>query len=254
MAKKMTSVGEETRARLISYAAKYETADFLAGDPSWFMHQVTGGPNQETLAFVASALSYGSRKQFFPKIQGLLDASGGDVYQWVKSGAFERHVPDTPACFYRLYTCHAMNSFMRALRQTLLDHGTLGALIKQHGGDTLASLQLLCAHFASLGASGVVPKDTTSACKRLCMFMRWMVRDDSPVDLGLWSLFVDKRTLIMPLDTHVVHEAARLGLLGNTSASMTAARRLTSAMLEVFPDDPLKGDFALFGYGVDTDK
>lgn len=254
MARKLTMVDDETRALLVSYAAKYETADFLDGDPSWFMHQVTGSANQETLAFVASALSYGSRKQFLPKIQHLLDASGGDVYGWVKSGAFEHYVPDTPACYYRLYTCHTMNSFLRALRQTLMDHGTLGALLKQQGSDAMASLRLLCAHFAAFGANGVVPKDTTSACKRLCMFMRWMVRDNSPVDLGLWSHFVDKRTLIMPLDTHVAHEAVRLRLLGNTSASMSAARRLTSAMLEVFPDDPLKGDFALFGFGVDTVK
>ena len=95
-----------------------------------------------------------------------------------------------------------------------------------------------------------MPKDATSACKRVCMFMRWMVRDNSPVDLGLWSTFVDKRTLIMPMDTHVVSEAMKLNLLTSRCASMSAAQRLTDAMREVFPDDPLKGDFALFGYGV----
>ena len=77
-----------------------------------------------------------------------------------------------------------------------------------------------------------------------------MVRDNSPVDLGLWTRFIDKRTLIMPLDTHVMQEAARLGLLDSKTASMNTALKLTSRMLEVFPDDPLKGDFALFGYGV----
>jgi uncharacterized protein (TIGR02757 family) len=84
------------------------------------------------------------------------------------------------------------------------------------------------------------------------MFLRWMVRDNSPVDLGLWSSFVDKRTLIMPMDTHVVSEAVKLNLLTSRCASMNAARRLTEAMREVFPTDPLKGDFALFGYGVDN--
>ena len=82
------------------------------------------------------------------------------------------------------------------------------------------------------------------------MFMRWMVRDGSPVDLGLWAGFIDKSTLVIPLDTHVVQEARRLGLLSSPCASMCAARRLTSALSEAFPGDPCRGDFALFGYGV----
>ena len=82
------------------------------------------------------------------------------------------------------------------------------------------------------------------------MFLRWMVRSGSPVDLGLWADSIDRRTLIMPLDTHVLAEAQRLKLLTSNSATMSTARRLTQQMLEIFPDDPLKGDFALFGYGV----
>ena len=82
--------------------------------------------------------------------------------------------------------------------------------------------------------------------------MRWMVRSDSPVDLGLWSDIIDRRTLIMPMDTHVVQQSMRLNLLASSSTSMSAAQRLTSAMSLVFPDDPLKGDFALFGYGVNN--
>ena len=83
--------------------------------------------------------------------------------------------------------------------------------------------------------------------------LRWMVRDCSPVDLGLWGDFIDKRTLIMPLDTHVLQQSVKLGLLSCGTASMSAARRLTEALSEVFPDDPLRGDFALFGYGVEND-
>jgi uncharacterized protein (TIGR02757 family) len=83
------------------------------------------------------------------------------------------------------------------------------------------------------------------------MFLRWMVRTDSPVDLGLWADFIDRRTLVIPLDTHVVQEARRLGLLTSACTSMSVARRLTAKLAEVFPDDPCRGDFALFGYGVD---
>ncbi len=235
---------------LAEYAARYETEDFLIGDPSWFMHQVEGRLNQETLAFVASCLSYGSRKQFFPKIQYVLDRSGGDVHEWVASGAFAADIPDDGECYYRLYTRHAMHVFLSALRSMLREHGSLGAFVGATANDGLSAVEAICGFFRGHGVEAVVPKDATSACKRVCMFLRWMVRDGSPVDLGLWSGTIDKRTLIMPLDTHVVQESVRLGLLSGKAASMAAARRLTARMLDVFPDDPLKGDFALFGYGV----
>ena len=244
----------DTRRRtdllLAEYAARYETEGFLDGDPSWFMHQVEGRLDRETLAFVASCLSYGSRKQFFPKIQYVLDCSGGEVHEWVRSGAFAGDIPDDGECYYRLYTRHVMHSFLSALRSMLREHGSIGGYVGARAHDGLSAVEAICGFFREHGVEAVVPKDASSACKRVCMFLRWMVRDNSPVDLGLWSGFIDKRTLIMPLDTHVVQESVRLGLLSGKAASMAAARRLTARMLEVFPDDPLKGDFALFGYGV----
>lgn len=235
---------------LAKYASEYETEDFLPTDPSWFMHHVEGELNQETIAFVASCLSYGSRKQFFPKIQYILDSSQGEVYEWVKTGRFTKDIPDDDTCYYRLYTCHAMNIFLRALQDLLVEYGSLGRYVRDNVNDGLDAVACICGYFARKRVGGIVPKDTSSACKRVCMFLRWMVRNNSPVDLGLWSDFIDKRTLIMPMDTHVMQEAVRLGLLANRTASMSAARRLTEKMKEFFPDDPLKGDFALFGYGV----
>ena len=118
-------------------------------------------------------------------------------------------------------------------------------------GDATAAVEAICRRFNEGEPCGVVPKDPHSACKRVCMFLRWMVRTDSPVDLGLWTDFIDRRTLVIPLDTHVVQEARRLGLLTSACTSMSVARRLTAKLAEVFPDDPCRGDFALFGYGVD---
>jgi uncharacterized protein (TIGR02757 family) len=83
------------------------------------------------------------------------------------------------------------------------------------------------------------------------MFLRWMVRRGPAVDIGLWADFIDRKTLIMPLDTHVITQARELGLLSKESATMSTARKLTALMSEVFPDDPARGDFSLFGAGVD---
>ena len=110
-------VSQDTAALLRSYAARYETADFLIGDPSWFMHQVEPAADRIMLAFLASSLSYGSRKQFFPKIQYMLDCSQGRVEEWVRSGAFATDIPDdTSRCYYRLYTFAKMHQFLAALR------------------------------------------------------------------------------------------------------------------------------------------
>ncbi len=236
--------------RLRLYADRYETVSFLEGDPSWWMHQVTGAENQEAMAFVASCLSYGSRKQFMPKIGQLLDWSGGEIHEWIQSGAYSSlFSPDDQACFYRLYTYGRMYHFLKAYQGLLNDYGTMGNYLQTRAHSGIEAVESICDYFCKCGVSVVVPKDTQSACKRVCMFLRWMVRSNSPVDLGLWN-FIDRRSLIIPLDTHVLSQAHELGLLGVYTASMSAARHLTKTLLEVFPDDPLKGDFALFGYGV----
>lgn len=246
-------INENTAAQLRLYAERYETSDFLPDDPSRFMHQVTEDKNIETFAFIASCLSYGNRKQFMPKIQMIYDFAGGDVYHWVKEEAFKKDIPDDPGtCFYRLYTQQTMHGLLCSLRSMLAEYDSIGQFIKSRSTDGLSAVKAVTAYFASKGTSTVIPKNATSACKRICMFLRWMVRDGSPVDLGLWSGFIDKRTLIIPLDTHVMQQANRLNLINCKTASMATAIKLTSRLSEIFPDDPLKGDFALFGYGVNN--
>ena len=235
------------------YAETYETTDFLTDDPSKFMHLVAGDRNQEVMAFIASSLSYGSRKQFLPKIQMILDWSNGEVYDWIKSGLFRSYLQcDDDRCFYRLYTYSKMYQFLEALQQLLIQYGTLKDYVRLNATDGFTAVAAICRYFADAGIEGIIPKNTDSACKRVCMFLRWMVRKDSPVDLGLWADIIDRRTLIIPLDTHVLQQSQRLGLVTSKAASMNTAVKITKKLLEFFPDDPLKGDFALFGYGVNS--
>lgn len=256
---------------LKSLAEKYERKEFLIGDPSWFMHQVEGDTNKELLAFIASALSYGSRKQFLPKIQslglnpvasvenaanGFMSASDNvdvDIAEWLISGKYNEVVPPVDDCFYRLYTKRTFNGFLSALADMVKEYGNIKNFLiaKMKTKEAIEAIKLLTDWFASHNSIGVIPKDTTSSCKRVCMFLRWMVRTDSPVDLGIWSDIIDKATLIMPMDTHVIQEANRFGLLKGTTTSMASAKKLTDKLKEIFPQDPLKGDFALFGLGVE---
>ena len=94
-------------------------------------------------------------------------------------------------------------------------------------------------------------EDKRAANKKINMMRRWMVRDDGRVDLGLWKNS-DKRELVIPLDVHVYRQAAELGLTSRKSKDIVTARDITDSFRELFPDDPAKGDFALFGYGVNN--
>lgn len=253
-----STAAKSLRNRLLTLANKYETSSFLNGDPSWFMHQVIGKRNQETIAFIASCLSYGSRQVFLPRIQYLLDCSRSEPYEWIRTGRYTLDIPNDDQCFYRLYTNTMMHDLFHALQTMYEEYGDMGNYIRCYAKlnkekpqtDAIIAIEAICDYFLKHEAIGIVPKSTTSSCKRVCMFLRWMVRTDSPVDLGIWSDLIDQRSLIIPLDTHVIQQSLQLGLITSKTASMSVARKLTDKLLEIFPNDPLKADFALFGYGV----
>ncbi len=92
-------------------------------------------------------------------------------------------------------------------------------------------------------------EDRKAPNKKINMMRRWMVRDDGRVDLGVWK-DTSKTELIIPLDVHVYTQAVENGLTGRKSKDITTALEITDAFREIFPEDPCKGDFALFGYGV----
>jgi len=92
-------------------------------------------------------------------------------------------------------------------------------------------------------------EDKKAPNKKINMMRRWMVRDDGKVDFGLWKNS-DKKELIIPLDVHVYAQATELGLTKRKQKDILTACEITDAFREIWPDDPAKGDFALFGHGV----
>lgn len=238
-------------ARLRRLASRHETAAFAESDPIGCLRGAST-ENLETSAFVAASLSYGRRTQFLPKIRWIFDQAGGDIHGWILAGSYSSTFsPGDNRSFYRLFSYGQMHAFFSELHGILSRSGSLGTFLRDEGvQDAPSALHTLCSAFGGR-AVPIIPKDATSACKRLCMFLRWMVRDDSPVDFGIWSDWIGKHTLIVPLDTHVLRQANRLGLLHSNSATMHAARLLTAQLATVFPGDPCKGDFALYGLGAD---
>ena len=102
--------------------------------------------------------------------------------------------------------------------------------------------------------SKIVPKGHNTANKRVNMFLRWMVRKNSSVDLGLWSWY-SENDLIIPMDVHVLDESIKLGLIDKKSqATRKTALLLTEKLKEIFPTDPCKADYALFGLGINKNE
>lgn len=95
--------------------------------------------------------------------------------------------------------------------------------------------------------------DPKAPDKKINMLRRWMVRDDGKVDLGLWK-DLDPRDLLIPLDVHVHDVAMILGLTSRRQKDIATVHEVTDSFKTIFPDDPCKGDFSLFGYGVTHPK
>ena len=243
------------KKKLQKLADKYEVASFCDNDPSQFLrwYQPEKGQGNvadvEVASFIAAMLAFGNRKQFIPKIRQVLETSDrslGSVSEWLRQGKYTSDFPKGPAKFYRFYSYDDMQTFFGELAGILKEAASLGEFFHKKYTGNLAGLIS-----AAFSKSAIVPKGRNSANKRIHMFLRWMERRNSPVDLGLWD-WADPATLLIPLDTHVMQEAIGLGLIPeNSAASRKTAESLTAALARAFPGDPCRGDFALFGLGVD---
>lgn len=256
-------------------ADKYETKDFLEKDPSQFMHHYDSVVDQEIVAFIAANLAFGRRDQILSHVQMIEDQwknRGLSPLNWVLSEAYKSFFNQGEKSFYRMYTHTDMILFFDTLKMMLQKEGSLGEYVKKQWmmtKGTAPSVQYLHQTVASIFPiqCKLLPHSKDSAAKKVNMLLRWLVRDDSPVDLGLWTWY-DKSKLLMPLDTHVLQESVKFGILEGKktkgtdpsnkskgsvpSGTLKTAISLTSAMKEAFPGDPVRGDFALFGLGVDN--
>ena len=240
------------------WAEQYETADFINADPVQIPHRYDSRVNIEISAFVTAWIAWGNRKQIIKKAD-FIDRKifKGEPYHYIVGNTVERgnrpeweQYKGSTDCLYRTFTFGDFHDLCARLYDVYTSAENMEAVIKKahetNGETALATLQSL---FGSV--KGIPDFETQSACKRLCLFLRWMCRKGSPVDFGLWD-FCDPRNLIIPLDTHVHKQALRLGLVTRRTPDLQTAIEITDRFAEIFPDDPTKGDFALFGYGVNA--
>ena len=246
----------KTISLLREWAKTYNTESFIKDDPVRFPHRFTEKRDIEISAFLTAWISYGRRAHILQKAEELHRLMGESPYEFIRTGETSfaplRNRPvrrrDT---FYRFYTYHDLHLLCCRLKDIYDTYDCMEDAMAAAGPceDPILRLQQL---FADL--NGIPVLHGTSACKRLAMFLRWMVRTDGIVDLGIWRTAVHPRQLIIPLDTHVHQISLRLGLTGQKTATLRTAREITDALAKVFPDDPCLGDFALFGYDINQEE
>ena len=234
---------QEIIQELINAANRCECAAFVQGDPILFPHRYADARDIEVSAFISAWMAYGSRKVFLgvlDRLHSMMDAAGGP-YLYVITGAWR--CLDADCCLYRFYKWTDFSMLCSRMADVYSRMESLENLFMP--GEPLEKGVLnMCREFE--GVNGIPVPGSSSANKRLYMFLRWMVRKGSPVDFGIWTR-VSPAQLLVPVDTHVYATAKALGLTSRSSADLKTSIEITGQMAQIWPDDPARGDFALYG-------
>lgn len=239
---------------------QYNRLDFISNDPVCIPHLFSVKQDIEIMGFIASVLAWGQRVTIINKCKELITRMDNAPYDFVMNhqeqdlkkllGFKHRTFNDTDLLYFISFFAwfykeneSLENAFVKEKRYKGVDSGK--ALINFN------KLFFSMEDFPERTKKHISTPLRNSACKRLNMFLRWMVRKDTKgVDFGIWSK-IDPSQLVCPCDVHVERVARRLGLITRPKADWQTAIQLTDKLKEFDPKDPVKYDFALFGLGVE---
>ena len=244
--------------------ALYETYDLrhLDPDPLVLVRRYPDPRDQEIAGLVAAAFAYGGVETIVRDVADLFARMDCEPYGFVMRFVPKRDVPRLRGWYHRLHRGEDAARLVGALRWALEEFGSLAALFSsgfepQHRdvGRALAIfVQRLREHSPDVGEASPYylhllssPTDG-SACKRMNLFLRWMVRRSAP-DLGLWK-HIPPSHLVIPLDTHVARIARYIGLTGRRTADWRMARQVTDSLRAIDAEDPVKFDYAICRLGI----
>ncbi len=242
---------------------RYNHHNLIKPDPLQFVYQYTQPSDKEIVAFLAAALAYGRVEQIEKSLSNLFSRMGKSPYTFVKN--FDKTGREKLISFkHRFTTGGDIADLLTLLKKVLNRYGSIESFFvggyspndkniipalsrfcdslwkiyaKEHNGQPTVGLKFLLA-----GPAG------GSACKRLNLFLRWMVRKDD-VDLGLWKS-IDRAKLIVPVDVHIGRLSRILGFHNHKTISLASAIEITESFAQIEPADPVKYDFALSRIGI----
>ncbi len=242
-----------TKCELDKLVEKYENEDFIKDDPVKFVHKFDNKKDIEIAGFIASLLAYGSRKQFIGKLDELFVIAQNEPLNFIQN--FEAGMIGN--FNYRFGKPNDFISIFSILKQLYNNSDGLEELF-EYGYRQGNIFKTVVDYFYSRadktvgqGFYHMIPNpDNGGAMKRMCMYLRWMVRK-SVVDVGIWE-FMNPSELYIPLDVHVGRISRQMGLLTRNANDFKAVVELTKNLRKLCPQDPIKYDFAMFGYGVNN--
>jgi len=234
----------------------YNRFEHIHPDPLEFVYLYDTKPDRELSAFIASALAYGRVRQILRSVRSVLDIMGPSPSSFLREN---RHAAIRKAYKFfkhRFTTGEILSDLLVALRKITLEYGSLESCFlagfSEHDPNILPALTGLVKKLER-ACGRMIPMflpspEGGSACKRLNLFLRWMVRSDN-VDPGIWQS-IPASHLIVPLDTHMHRIASAMGLTSRKQADMRCAIEITDAFSAIRPDDPVRYDFALTRLGI----
>jgi len=204
----------------------------------------------EVVAFLVSCLALGRASLIVKAGRDLLGRVGTPVALRLAEAEPGSWHPLLKGFVYRFFSADRVGSLLDAVGAVLRGHGTLEEAWRSTGASGWEALEAFSALFRSEADLGVLVPTAGSAgaSKRLCLFLRWMVRRDD-IDLGLWSV-LSPSELFMPIDTHVLQWARSEGLTSRNTADRRACLEITEALRSLSPADPLRYDFAITREGM----
>jgi uncharacterized protein (TIGR02757 family) len=249
------------REAVVEATERYHRRAFIDNDPIQIPHLFTQPIDIEVAGFFAALLSWGNRTTIIGKareLMGRMDKVPGDFVrssnqrEWASlQGFVHRTFQDTDLLFLMDYL-HRHYSEYNSLEDAFL--GSAASAAEWDGRQRLQAFhdRVFSVEWAPKRTRKHVPSpDRGSRCKRLNMFLRWMVRPDPQgVDFGLWQR-ISPASLMMPLDVHVERVALQWGLLTGKERGWHAVEVLTAQMRLLDPADPVRFDYGLFSLGVE---
>lgn len=237
-----------------------DPAALMRGDPVELPHRYSDPRDVEVAALLCAALAYGRVDLFKPRLAALLERLGPSPAEVARNSSPEELLRRAAGFSYRMTGPRDVAALLRGAGAMLRAHGSLGRCFGKHFL-ACGSLRLALGAFVDELLS-VVPKPTRrlkhllphpargSACKRMNLFLRWMVRGPDGVDFGLWRDQVPASALLVPLDTHVHRIGRFVGLTRRRDLSWKTAEEVTRKLRSLDAGDPVRYDFALSHLGI----
>ncbi len=245
-----------TKIKLEALYRKYNRREYIYPDPLIFLYDYPDPADQEIVGLLASALAYGRVESILNSVSQALDRLGPHPARQVRGGDFQALRQCFRGFVHRFADGDKTAAMLAGAGRLLREYGSLyhcfAAGVQPDAPNLVPGTIAFCRKLTQglpVDPGHLIPRpERGSACKRLHLFLRWMVRKDA-VDPGGWE-GLGRSRLIIPLDVHMHRVARQLGLTRRKGADLKTALEITAGFQRIAPADPVRYDFALTRPGI----